>query len=159
MAVTADIRIQRKGVKATDNFELILHYPEIKVTLKGGMLVREPLPRFILLGINGSFVKYGLDVQEEALKAGHTPTTKSGWGIEPDSIWGTMNTEISGQHFIGKVDSEQGNYADFYSNVYNAILGNEDLIVTGLQARNNIRVIELALQSQKERRTVDFTLS
>lgn len=159
MAVTADIRIQRKGGKATDNFELILHYPTIKVTLKGGMLVREPLPRFILLGTNGSFVKYGLDVQEEALKAGFTPQTKSGWGVEPESIWGTINTEINGQHVIGKIHSEQGNYADFYLNIYKAISGKEALIVTALQARNNIRIIELAMQSQQERRTVDFTFS
>lgn len=159
MAVTADIRIQRKGGKATDNFELILHYPGIKVTLKGGMLVKEPLPRFILLGINGSFVKYGLDVQEEALKAGFTSDTKSGWGIESKSIWGTINTEINGQHVIGKIESEQGNYSNFYLNIYNVILGKEELIVTALQARNNIRIIELAIQSQQERRTVDFTFS
>lgn len=157
IAVTADIRIQRKGGKANDNFELILHYPTIKVTLKGGMLVREPLPRFILLGNNGSFVKYGLDVQEEALKAGFNPETKSGWGIEPESIWGTINTEINGQHFIGKIHSEQGNYANFYLNIYNAISGKEALIVTAMQARNNVRIIELAIQSQQERRTVDFT--
>lgn len=159
MAVTADIRIQRKGAKATDNFEVILHYPTIKVTLKGGMLVREPLPRFILLGTNGSFVKYGLDVQEEALKAGFTSETKTGWGVEPENIWGTINTEIKGQHIVGKIHSEQGNYADFYSNIYKAILGKEPLIVTALQARNNIRIIELAIQSHQERRTVDFTFS
>jgi predicted dehydrogenase len=159
MAVTADIRAQREGAKATDNFEVILHYATIKVTLKGGMLVREPLPRFILLGTNGSFVKYGLDVQEEALKAGFTPETKTGWGIEPENIWGTINTEIKGQHVIGKIHSEQGNYADFYSNIYKAILGKEPLIVTALQARNNIRIIELAIQRQQERRTIDFTFS
>ena len=159
MAVTADIRIQRQGGKANDNFELILHYPTIKVTLKGGMLVREPLPRFILLGNNGSFVKYGLDVQEEALKAGFNPETKPGWGVEPESIWGTINTEINGQHFIGKIQSERGNYADFYLNIYKVISGKEALIVTPLQARNNIRIIELATQSQQERRTVDFTFS
>jgi len=159
MAVTADIRIQRQGGKAIDNFEVILHYPKIKVTLKGGMLVREPLPRFILLGTYGSFVKYGLDVQEEALKAGFTSETKSGWGMEPENIWGTVNTEINGQHFTGKIESEQGNYADFYSNIYNAISGTEELIVTALQARNNIRIIELAMQSQQERRTVDFTFA
>jgi len=159
IAVTADIRIQRKGGKATDNFELILHYPDVKVTLKGGMLVREPLPRFILLGANGSFVKYGLDVQEEALKAGFTAETKGGWGIEPEDIWGTVNTEMNGQHFIGKIESEQGNYSNFYLNIYKAILGKEQLIVTPMQARNNIRIIELAIQSQQERRTVDFTMS
>ena len=92
-AVSADLRIQRKGAKAIDNFEVIMHYPGIKASIKGGMLVREPLPRFILLGNNGSFVKYGMDVQEEALKAGFTSLTKNNWGIEPPDIWGTINTD------------------------------------------------------------------
>ena len=158
-AVTADLRIQRKGGKAIDNFEVIMHYPGIKASIKAGMLVREPLPRFILFGTNGSFVKYGLDVQEEALKAGLTSRTKNNWGVEPAEIWGTLNTEINDQHFIGKVESETGDYSAFYRNVYNAILGKENLIVTALQARNNVRIIELAMQSQNEKRTVDFSFS
>ncbi len=156
-AVSADLRIQRKGGKAIDNFEVILHYPGIKASIKAGMLVRETLPRFILSGINGTFVKYGMDVQEEALKAGFTPLTKDNWGVEPNQIWGTINTEINGQHFVGKIESESGDYARFYLNVYNAISGMEDLIVTPLEARNNVRIIELAMQSQLEKRTIDFS--
>lgn len=157
--VSADLNIQRNGGKSIDNFEVILHYPGIKVSLKAGMLVREPLPRFILLGNNGSFVKYGLDVQEEALKAGFTSLTKNNWGIEPEDIWGTLNTEINGQHFVGKIESEKGDYAAFYQNIYDTIIGKEKLIVTPLEARNNIRIIELAMQSQQEKRTIDFTFS
>ncbi|MDP4283972.1 MAG: Gfo/Idh/MocA family oxidoreductase [Bacteroidota bacterium] len=158
-AVTADLRIQREGGKAVDNFELILHYPGIKVSLKAGMLVREPLPRFILSGSNGSFVKYGLDVQEEALKAGYTPLTKNNWGVEPPDMWGTINTKLNGQHFVGKIESEKGDYAGYYRNLYNTIIGKEPLIVTPLQARNNVRIIELAMQSQREKRTIDFSFS
>jgi predicted dehydrogenase len=158
-AITADLRIQRKGGKANDNFEVILHYPFIKASVKSGMLVREPLPRLILLGSNGSYVKYGMDVQEEDLKAGLTSFTKTNWGVEPADRWGTINTELNGQHFIGKIESEKGDYAGVYRNVYNTILGKENLIVTPLQARNNIRIIELAMQSQHEKRTVDFSFS
>lgn len=158
-AVSADLRIQRKGGKAIDNFEVILHYPGIKASVKAGMLVREPLPRFILSGTNGSFVKYGMDVQEEALKGGFTSVTKDNWGVEPNDIWGTINTDVNGQHFVGKIESEKGDYAAYYLNVYNAISGSEDLIVTPLQARNNVRIIELAMQSQLEKRTVDFSFS
>ena len=158
-AVSADLRIQRKGAKAIDNFEVLMHYPGIKASIKGGMLVREPLPRFILLGNDGSFVKYGLDAQEEALKAGFTSLTKYNWGIESPEIWGTLNTQINGQHFIGKIESEKGDYGAYYLNIYNAILGKEGLIVTPLQARNTVRIIELAMQSEKEKRTIDFSFS
>ena len=156
-AITADLRVQRRQGKAIDNFELILHYPNLKVTLKSGMLVKELLPRFSLFGTNGSFVKYGLDPQEEALKAGYTPLTKDGWGIESSSIEGKINTEWNGIHLTGNITSERGNYGDFYSNVYNTIIGRESLLVTPTQARNNIRIIDLAMKSQAERRTIDFS--
>lgn len=45
-----------------------------------GMLVRAELPRFILLGDKGSFIKYGMDVQEYDLKSGQTPLGKPDWG-------------------------------------------------------------------------------
>ncbi len=154
-AITADICVQREGTKATDNFELILHYPNLKVTLKAGMLVSQPLPRYILLGDKGSFVKYGLDVQEAALKAGLTPHTKSDWGIEPESVWGNLVTVINGVNFSGKIQSERGDYRDYYRNVYNAIIDNKQLDVTAEHARNIIRVIELAEKSSTEKRTID----
>ena len=154
-AITADIRVQREGTKATDNFEVILHYPGLKVTLKAGMLVSQPLPRYILLGDKGSFVKYGLDVQEVALKAGLTPYTKSDWGVEPESVWGNLVTEVNGVQFSGKIQSEMGDYRDYYANVYAAIADNKPLDVTAEHARNIIRVIELAMQSNAERRTID----
>ena len=154
-AITADIRVQREGTKATDNFELILHYPDLKVTLKAGMLVSQPLPRYILLGDKGSFVKYGLDVQEVALKAGLTPHTKNDWGIEPESVWGNLVTEINGVNFSGKIQSEVGDYRGYYANVRDAITNNAPLDVTAEHARNIIRVIELAIQSNDEKRTID----
>lgn len=155
--IAADIRVQREGTKATDNFELILHYPNLKVTLKAGMLVSQPLPRYILLGDKGSFVKYGLDVQEIALKAGLTPHTKNDWGIEPESVWGNLITEINGVNFSGKIQSEIGDYRGYYENVRDAIADNKPLDVTPEHARNIIRVIELAIQSNNEKRTVDCT--
>jgi predicted dehydrogenase len=123
------------------------------------MLVKESLPRLILLGINGSFVKYGLDVQEEALKAGFTSLTKDSWGVEPPSGWGKINTEFNGLHLTGNIESEAGNYGGYYNNIYNAIIGKEQLIVTPIQARNTIRIIELAEQSQREKRTVEYSFS
>ncbi len=153
-AVTADIRAQREGTKATDNFELILHYKNLKVTVKAGMLVSQPLPRYILMGDKGSFVKYGLDVQEAALKADLTPHTKSDWGTEPESVWGNLVTEINGVQFSGKIQSEVGDYRGYYANVRDAITDKKPLDVTAEHARNIIRVIELAMQSSNEKRTV-----
>jgi scyllo-inositol 2-dehydrogenase (NADP+) len=157
-AITADLRMQRQIAKTTDNFELILHYNKLKVTLKSGMLVRASLPHFILLGENGSFVKYGVDVQEEDLKAGLTPLTKANWGEEPMEIHGTICTTANDLDIDGKVKSEKGDYREYYLNIYDAIINKGTLMVTPQQARNTIRLIEYAMESNRERRTINVSL-
>lgn len=154
--VYADIKIQRKDGKTDDYFEIDLFYDHTKVILKSSMLVREPLPRFILLGDKGSFIKYGMDVQENALRAGLKPTNTANWGEEPEENWGILNTEFKKLHFRGKVESEKGNYRAFYENLYKAIIGEEDIQIKPEEARNTIRIIELALLSNKEKSNIKF---
>lgn len=149
--------IQRQGGETIDNFEIILRYPDKKITLKSGMLVRAPLPHFIVLGTKGSFIKYGIDVQEENLKMGLTPKDSEDWGREPENLWGTINTEINGVHFIGKIESESGDYRGFYENIYRAILQEDQLAVKPKHALNTIKVIELAMRSNKEKRWIEFS--
>ncbi|GAB3822935.1 oxidoreductase [Pontibacter rugosus] len=154
--VAAELRVQRKNSQVTDNFQLTLHYPNLRVILKAGMLVREPGPRYIISGYKGSFVKYGLDVQEDNLKAGMSPKGAENWRAEPEDIWGKLNTELNGLHIVGKIESEPGDYTAFYQNVYNALQGKEQLEISPEQARNTIRVVELAMQSHEEKRTLAF---
>jgi predicted dehydrogenase len=156
--ITADLRMQRQIAKAIDNYELILHYDKLKVTLKSGMLVRAALPHFILFGENGSFVKYGVDIQEEDLKTGLTPLTKSNWGEEPAELYGTICTTANGVEIDGKIKSEKGDYREYYLNIYDSIVKGESLIVTPLQARNTIKLIEYAIESNQRRSTLKVTL-
>jgi scyllo-inositol 2-dehydrogenase (NADP+) len=148
-AITADIRVQREGATADDYFEIGLDYGNPKVTLKAGMLVRELGPHFILHGSNGSFVKYGMDPQEAALRRGLTPS-ESDWGLEPQAQWGTLNTQIGNLHFCGQVETMRGCYQAFYENIYQAIAHGAELAVKPEEARNTIRIIELALESSRE---------
>ena len=150
----AHLQVQRPGGKSIDQFELLLFYPGLKVTLKAGMLVREPLPHFILTGTKGSFVKFGMDTQEAGLKNGLNPFNSPHWGEEPDSIWGNINTDINGVHQHGRIKSETGDYRAFFENVYKAIRLNEPLMVTSQQARDTIKIIQTAMQSHLEKRTL-----
>jgi predicted dehydrogenase len=151
--LTADIRIQREHAQADDNFELILHYEDLKVTLKAGMLVREPSPRFMLQGTEGAFVKYGFDPQEEALKNGLLPSEPS-WGKEPRQQWGKLNTQVGGLHLEGQVETVAGSYQAFYTNIADAIAGRAPLMVKPEEAKVTIHMIELALQSQQQKCTL-----
>jgi len=154
-AVNADLRIQREGARAVDDFEVILHYPSLKVSLKGTMLAKEPTPRYNLFGWKGTFTKYGNDPQEAMLRAGYLPHLIEDWGLEDPSIYGKLNIIQDGEDYITLIESERGNFPGYYANVAAAIRGQEPLAVQAVEARNVIRIIELAEQSWAERRTID----
>jgi predicted dehydrogenase len=150
--IYADLRMQRDGAVAVDNFEVQLQYPNLKVTLHAGSLVCEPSPRFLLYGTRGSYQKFGLDPQEDALKLGGIPSG-AGWGEEPSAAWGTVS-QCNGELIRTKYRTLAGDYAAYYTNVYRAISGQEELAVKPEQSRNVIRLIELAEQSAQEGRVV-----
>jgi predicted dehydrogenase len=116
-------------------------------------LVREAGPRYILHGTEGTFLKYGIDPQEEALKAGRLPTVAN-WGTEDKREWGTLNTQINGLHVQGTIETIPGSYQNFYESIYAAIREGKELAVKPEEAMLGIRVIEAALQSNQEKRTV-----
>lgn len=156
-AIAADARTQRDGGATVDSFELFLHYDGLKVLLKAGMLVREePKTRFVLHGTRGSFVKHGLDPQEDELKAGRTPA-EPGWGEEPEEWWGALDTEVAGLHVRSRVETLPGTYQEFYRNVLDAIRGRAEIAVRPEEARDAIRVIELAVEASAAMRAVPFS--
>ncbi len=155
-SVFADLRVQRDGAKAVDDFEIILSYPKLKVSLKGQMLAKEPTPRFAVYGVNGSFVKRGVDPQENLLRAGVRPGNMSDWGREEEDTYGTLSIEEKGQDVAEHIPSEVGSGQDFYRNIVDVLDGREDLIVQPAQARDVIRILELAELSWHEQRVVSL---
>ncbi len=145
--------IQRPGGKVDDYYDLRLEYPELNVIIKSSYLVREPGPMYIIHGVNGSFVKYGIDPQEEALKQHQIPGTP-GWGMEPEKFWGKLNTDIGGLHFDGRIETIPGNLLGYYDNIYGAIREGKNIAVTGEQGRAVIEIIEAAMTSARERRAI-----
>ncbi len=154
-SIYSDIRIQRPEGEADDSFEIILGYKNLKVTLKAGMLIRGELPKYILLGDKGSYIKYGMDTQEADLAAGLTPNTKRYWGKEPEDIYGTISTTINDINITGKVESESGDYRDYYRGILDSIKTKKPAEVSSLEARNVIRLLELARESSKNKCTIE----
>lgn len=145
-AVSADVRTFRSEGKVDDYFEVILHYNTHRVALKGSYLVKQPGPRFVIHGIDGSFIKYGIDPQEQALKDGLLPVTPN-WGHEPEEDWGILNAETEGLHYIGKIETLPGNYLTFYNNIYDALVYGKELLIKPQEAINVIKIIEAAYES------------
>jgi predicted dehydrogenase len=144
--VNAQLRINRTDGKVVDFFSLQLHYPQLEVAVGGSYLAREARPRFLLQGELGSFVKYGLDPQEDRIKAGwqiHHPEI----GVEPDKTWGTLHTALNGLTFKGTISSEIGNYISLFEDLHQAIRMQKTPYVQPLQALHTMRIIEAAIKS------------
>lgn len=157
-AVYAETAILRDNGKVDDYFVIRLIYPHIKVNLKASYLMKEPLPRFILHGTLGSYIKYGVDKQEAALTAGEKPNQPH-WGEETKDEWGTLNTEINGTEVREKYPSLTGNYGAFYQNIYEHIKEQKPLLTDARQIIQVIKVIEAAYQSSRERIIVPINKS
>jgi len=153
-SINADIRLQRSHARATDYFDVRLNYGFLTVTLKSGMLVREPGPRYLVHGMKGSFIKYGEDPQEVYLRAGKLPTEIPNWGMEDEGIYGLLHTEINGEVVKKKYPSVKGNYGYFYENLYNTIVNGAELRERPEHGFNTIRIVELGLEGSDKKCTI-----
>lgn len=153
-SVTADIRLQRPHARADDYFNIWLHYPFTKVILKGGMLVREPGPRYQVHGTAGSFIKWGDDVQESFLKGGALPTNED-WGREPEEQWGLLHTEAGGEVIRIKYPSKEGHYGLYYHHLYHTLRNGAELREKGEHGYNTIKIIESAFESNRLKKTIE----
>ena len=154
-AVSADIRVERDGAVVDDAFDLTLRYTRLRVQLRGTMLASKASAHFVIHGTKGSYVKYGLDPQENALKRGELPEGPD-WGKEPEEAWGTLSLADGDRVTERAVPTEPGDYREYYANVRDAILGKAALAVTPQGAVSVMQVLELARQSSDERRAIPY---
>ena len=149
VSIFADLQIQRKNGEVVDYFDIKLSYNSFTVKLLAGMLMKEPGPKYILHGNAGSYLKYGNDPQEEQLIKGIFPNSPE-YGIENKSNWGILNNENGRGAYPTKI----GSYQDFYENIYQVITSGGKLLVSPEQALDVIFLIEKAILSSKEKKTI-----
>jgi scyllo-inositol 2-dehydrogenase (NADP+) len=151
-AITGDTALQRAGTLVDDYFELTLHYGPRRIILSASTLIPEPRPRFALHGNEGSFIKYGIDPQEDWMRAGKRPSDK-GYGIEPGAAYG-MLTAADGRR--QPVTSERGDWPTFYRQVADAILDGTPPPVDPADAVTGLKIIECARRSARDGRLLRF---
>jgi scyllo-inositol 2-dehydrogenase (NADP+) len=145
-AVSAGIFLDRPGAPVDDGFDLRLDYGALRVRLAASMMIREPRPRFALHGTRASFVKYGVDPQEDALKAGGSPSD-AGYGEEWPESFGRLTADDG----IRAVPSLRGDYTGFYEAVAASILDGAPPPVDPRDALAGLRIIERAQASARSK--------
>ena len=148
----------RDGALADDWFHASLRYDRLHVHLHASMLVAASAPRFAVHGTLASFVKEGLDAQEDALKAGVRPTwpPQADWGIDP-GVASRVTRAGDGSVVTEPVAMVPGAHMAYFAGVAQAIRGQGPNPVPPEEALAVMALIELGLRSAAEHRELEWT--
>ncbi len=147
-SMTAELRTEREGAVVDDAFDVVLHYPKLRVLLRSNLLTCVAGPRFRLNGTQGSFVKYGSDPQEDALKQGAS-MDQPNWGQEPKENDGTLSIAEDDKITATRIPTQAGDYRGYYRNVRDAILSGAPLDVSPQHGLRIMRALELGMESSR----------
>lgn len=149
--IQSDLAVVRPGGKAVDYFNTVLTYGRRRVVLHSTVYASAETARFIVQGEKGSFVKYGLDTQEDSLKTGARPP-QANWG--QDKRDGVLTLSFEGVQADKHLPTLPGDYPAYYAGVRDAITGKGKNPVPASDAIRVMELIELGIHSSHEQKTL-----
>lgn len=148
-SITCRLEIQRDGGRSPDWAHAVLDYGALQVVLNASMVVAAPEVRFAVHGTTASWLKGGLDVQEDQLKSGMAPGAP-GWGVDPrPATWVDGDTGAR-----SAAPGPPGDYPAYYAAVARALRGEGENPVTPEQALTVMEILEAGGASARTGRTV-----
>jgi predicted dehydrogenase len=152
--VTASLVAQRTGAQSDDWAHVMLEYGRMRAILHASVLVSAPATRFILHGTTASWIKRGLDAQEQQLVAALAPAQAHPLdaGERAVLIDGATGTEI-------EWPIPRGDYRQFYVQFGEAVRGTGRNPVPPAQAIAVTAVVETAVRSSDEKRSLALPLT
>lgn len=141
-SVQASLAILRKNGQTDDWAHIQLNYEHARVILHASLLVSGGGPRSEMHGTQGSWFKYGADVQEKQLIAGIKPGTAE-FGIDPDS--GIHVDGTTGERT--EIPAPRGDETLYYKGIRDAIWGQGTNPVPAAQALAVMAVLERCFES------------
>jgi predicted dehydrogenase len=149
-SVYAELEIRRPGAEVDDDdFVALEHAGGVRSHLWMSAVAAEEGPRFRVLGDRSAYVKHGLDVQEEALRAGRSPS-EPGWGEEPRERWGRLGVGDD----VREVPTEPGSYGAFYESVVASLRDGAPPPVDPADAIEVLEILEAARSASLQRKVV-----
>lgn len=144
LGVSCDLAVLRAGGRATDWAHAVLRYADKRVILHADMTTPAPDLRFAVHGGRASWLKSGLDAQEDQLKAG-LPVGGAGWGIDP-----LPPTIVEGETGARRsAPGPAGDYRAFYDGIAAALAGTGANPVPPEEALAVMEVLEAGLESHE----------
>ena len=151
VSVYAQLDARRPSVGSDDDaFVALTHADGVRSHLWMSSVAAQSGPRLRVLGSRGAYVKYGLDVQEAALREGGRPggagQGSEDWGVENSDAWGTCGTDAESR----TVETERGAYQAYYAGIAAALLDGGPVPVDPHDAVAALDVLEAARRSADE---------
>jgi scyllo-inositol 2-dehydrogenase (NADP+) len=132
---------------------IVLEFDGVLFQAETSRICRIDRPRWWIVGSEGGFVKYGVDPQEAALRAGDIDQAS-----EPAHHDGVLRrTGADGEVIESRVAIVRGHWDTFYRNIADHLLNRAPLAVTAEQAREVVRLLEAAGVSARDHRAVEGT--
>ncbi|HCF6465696.1 MULTISPECIES: oxidoreductase [Klebsiella] len=151
VSMQVDLAQLRPGSQSTDYFHAVLAWPQRRVVLHGTLVAAAETARFIIHGSRGSYVKYGLDPQEERLKSGERlPQEDWGYDMRDGVLTRAEGENITEESWL----TLPGNYPAYYAAIRDALNGSGTNPVPASQAIQIMELIELGLESARHRTTL-----
>ncbi|MBW7984397.1 oxidoreductase [Enterobacillus tribolii] len=147
----ADLAQLRPGAQTTDYFHTVLFYADKRVVLHAGMVVAAESPRFVVHGTRGSYIKRGLDPQEDRLKSGERPP-QADWGYDMrDGVLTLVQQDVMAEQTVLTIP---GNYPAYYAGIRDAINGDGENPVPAGEAILVMKLLELGEASALQGRVM-----
>ncbi|MDR3633962.1 MAG: Gfo/Idh/MocA family oxidoreductase [Isosphaeraceae bacterium] len=130
------------GVDSGGHGRIVLEFDGVLFQVENSRICRLERPRWWVVGSDGGFVKYGVDPQEDALRAGDIDRA-----AEPPEHRGRL---VSGEGTglrSDEVETVRGHWDAYYANVAAHLLGRAPLAVTAEQGREVVRVLDAAIRA------------
>jgi scyllo-inositol 2-dehydrogenase (NADP+) len=140
-----------EAVDSGGHGRIALEFDGLLFQVESSRVCRLDRPRWWIVGTTAGFVKHGIDPQEEALRAGNIDAAS-----EPPAHQGVLHiSSTDGRLVETPVPTLRGHWDSYYHNIAEVIHAREELSVTAEQAREVVRILDAAVQSSQEHRTIE----
>jgi scyllo-inositol 2-dehydrogenase (NADP+) len=131
------------GVNSGGHGRMMLEFDDVLFHIESSRICRLDRPRWSIIGTEGGFVKFGIDPQEEALRAGDIDQAAESPGHQA----ALRRSGSDGQTVEAPYPTVRGHWDSYYRNIADFLHGRSPLAVTAEQAREVVRLLEAAVQS------------
>jgi len=142
------------GVDNGGHGRLVMEFDGAVFQAETSRMCRIDRPRWWIVGSEGGFVKYGIDPQEDALRAGDLDLAH-----ESESLQGVLSTGEGGDPEANatvkrRIPPVRAHWDGYYANIAAHLTHGEPLAVTAEQGRNVVSILEASLESSRDGRTI-----